>query len=131
MALFGIWISADSETEMGGTKAGSFLCRFGAREWWISTSRKNPGKIFRHRLNLRQGEEKTGALAQLALYPDFAAVRLHDVFDDGEAEAGAARLARARAVHAVKSLEDAVLRLGGNSWAVALDPELNLLTRDR
>src|SRR6266446_3681230 len=92
---------------------------------------KKPRIDFGHGLNLWQGEEETGALAQLALYPNFAAVRLHDVFDDGKTEAGAARLARAGAVHAVKSLEDAVLRLGGNSGAVVLDPELDLLPSDR
>src|SRR6266568_5567479 len=95
------------------------------------SSGSESGMIFGYRLNLWQGEEETGAVTQLALDPDFAAVRLHDVFDDGKAEAGAARLARARAVYAVKSLEDAVLRLGGNSGAVVLDPELDLLARDR
>ena len=38
---------------------------------------------------------------------DFAAVGAGEVFDDGEAEACAAHLARAGAVNAVEALEDA------------------------
>ena len=45
---------------------------------------------------------------------------LDDVFDDGEAEAGAALLARTRFVHAIKSFEDAFEGLGRNSGAIIL-----------
>ena len=41
---------------------------------------------------------------QRALDVELAAVGLHDVLDDGEAEAGAAELARARLVDAVEAL---------------------------
>ena len=51
---------------------------------------------------------------------------LHNVLDDGEAEAGAAGFARARLVDAVEALEDALQVLGGNAGAEVLNGELDL-----
>src|SRR5687767_9527237 len=67
------------------------------------------------------GEKESAALAEFALYPDFAAVGLDDVFDDGEAEAGAALVAGAGAIDAVETFEDAALRFGRNAGAVVGD----------
>ena len=42
---------------------------------------------------LWQREKETGAMSNVAFRPDPAAVALHDVFDDGQSQAGAALLA--------------------------------------
>src|SRR5207245_2863687 len=65
------------------------------------------------------------AHAQFALQPHFSAVRLHDVLDDGQAETGAARLARARPIHPVKPLEDTVARFRRDPRAVVPHPDLD------
>ena len=74
----------------------------------------------------RQREVEAGAVAKLAFSPDASAVSLHNVLDDGEAEAGAAGLARARLVDAIKALEDALEMLGGDAGAEVLNGELHL-----
>jgi hypothetical protein len=51
---------------------------------------------------------KSRTLPNGAFNPDAAAVRVNDVAGNGEAESGAARLARSRGVHAVKTLENAL-----------------------
>src|SRR5687768_9481757 len=68
---------------------------------WQALSRRDVG----------QHDAEGGALARLALDVDAPAVRLRHVFDDGEAEAGAALFARAAAVDAVEALEDPRQRL--------------------
>ena len=55
-----------------------------------------------------QGEVEGLAGAEFAFGPDAAAVGQDDVLDDGQAEAGAARLAGARFVDAIEALEDAI-----------------------
>src|SRR5690349_6559028 len=71
----------------------------------------------------RQREIESGARARLAFGPDFSAVTLDDVLHDGQSEAGAALLAGARFVDAIKTLEDALQSFGGNSRAVVLHAE--------
>ena len=59
------------------------------------------------------------AVAKFAADARFAAVALDDVFDDGEAEAGAALIARAGFVHAVEAFIDAFKGFG---WDAGADP---------
>ncbi len=72
-----------------------------------------------------QREMEAGALAEFAFSPDAAAVSLHNVLDDGKAEAGAAGFARARLVNAVEALKDALQVLGGDAGAEVLNGELH------
>ena len=60
-----------------------------------------------------------------------AAVRLDDVLDDGQAEAGAAELARARLVDAVEALGQARQILRRHADAGVLDRELDVARRVR
>ena len=55
-----------------------------------------------------QCEMKGGAGAELAFSPGAASVGLHDVLDDGEAEACASEVAGARLIDPVEALEDAL-----------------------
>src|SRR6185312_12950462 len=50
----------------------------------------------------------------------------HDVFDDRQAEAGAARFARAGAVHSIEALKKPSMMLGGDTGAVVPDIEFHL-----
>src|SRR4051812_2479865 len=72
-----------------------------------------------------QGEAEDGLLWRLALGAQLASVGEHDVLGDGEAEAGAARLARTGLVHAVEALEEARQVLGRNALAVVANVELD------
>src|SRR5437773_9082270 len=54
-----------------------------------------------------QANEKRGPLPQPAGGLDAAAHRLHQMLDNGQAEAGSAQFAGARLIHAVEALEDA------------------------
>ena len=74
----------------------------------------------------RQREVELCAVAEFAFGPDAAAVGLHDVLDDGEAEASPAGFARAGFVDAIEALEDALQMLGGNAGAEVLNGELHL-----
>src|SRR5687767_14930872 len=74
------------------------------------------------------GEKESAAVAEFALDPDFAAVGLDDVFDDGEAEAGAALVAGAGAIDTVEAFEDAALRFGRNAGAIVGDGDGGALT---
>ena len=74
----------------------------------------------------RQREVEGRAGAQLALGPQAATMGQHDVFDDGQAQARAARLAGAGLVHAVEALEYPVQMLRGNAGPEVLHRELNL-----
>ena len=67
---------------------------------------------------MRDGEKESAAVAEFAFDPDLAAVGLDDVFDDGEAEAGAALVAGAGAIDAIEAFEDAALCFGWNARAV-------------
>ncbi len=74
-----------------------------------------------------QAEKKGCALAEFAFAPDAAAVKLHDVLHDAEAEAGAASFARTAFVHAIESLEDMrEIRLGDARTVVA-DADFNVV----
>jgi hypothetical protein len=60
-----------------------------------------------------------------ALHPNLAALRLDDMLDDGEPEAGAALLARPRLVHPVEALENPRLGLRGQPRAVVTHADLD------
>jgi hypothetical protein len=63
------------------------------------------------------GEMERGALARDALHPHRAAHQLGQPLADGEAEAGAAVLARGRRVELAELLEQAVDAIGGDADA--------------
>src|ERR1043166_8312291 len=73
-----------------------------------------------------EGEVKGGAVAEFARSPDTTTLSLHEVFDDGQAEAGAALLARAGLVHAIKAREDAFEGFGGNAGAVVANEDFDV-----
>src|ERR1035438_8462566 len=79
---------------------------------------KNPRSTRGGICRRRQREEKRRALARLAFRPDFAAVRLHDVFHDGKPQPRAALVARTRLVHAVEPFKHAVERFRRNARTV-------------
>src|SRR6185436_13403513 len=54
-----------------------------------------------------QAKHKASAACRPLFNPNAAAAQLDEVFDDREAEAGAARIARARLIDAIEALEDA------------------------
>src|SRR4029077_10538941 len=58
------------------------------------------------RMEYRHRKMKMRSLAYFAVHPDPSAMHFHQMLGDGQAESRAARLTRARGVHAVKSLED-------------------------
>src|SRR5262245_6622673 len=74
-----------------------------------------------------QGHDESAALANLALDADFAAVGQHQMLDDGEAQAGAAEVARAGVVDAIEALEQARVVLARNAGATVLDDQPHLL----
>src|SRR5206468_337107 len=63
----------------------------------------------------RDRDLESRAASELAGRFRLAAVTLGDVPNDGEAQARAARLARASRIHAVKALEEARQMLAGNA----------------
>src|SRR5947209_4941924 len=65
------------------------------------------------------------AFARFAHGPDTPAVALDDVFYDGKPEAGAALLARAGFIHAIKPLEYSFERFGGDAGAIIAYPGLH------
>src|SRR5258708_37402109 len=69
----------------------------------------------------RQRHREGRALAGRALDVEAAAVAVDHVLDDGEAEAGAAQLARARGVDAVEALGEPRQMVGGNAVALVAD----------
>jgi hypothetical protein len=74
----------------------------------------------------RQSEVKRNAFAKNALSPDAPAVGLDDVLDDGETQAGSARLARASLVDTIEALKDALQVFRGNAGPKILHSELHL-----
>src|SRR5712691_7100670 len=68
-----------------------------------------------------QGDAHRGAPLDLALDVELATVRGDEMLDDGQAEAGAAQLARTGLVHAIEALGDAGQISGGNAGAGVLD----------
>src|ERR1700738_3110903 len=82
--------------------------------------------MIRHRGG-RQRKGEDSAVPQLALHPDLATMRVHDVLGNGKPQAGTTRLPRARLIHPVEALEDASLVLGGNPRAEVLHKELHPL----
>src|SRR3954469_17275134 len=64
-----------------------------------------------------EGEEECATVAEFAFGADGAAVGEHDVFGDGQTEAGAAGLAGAGFVDAVEALEETRQMLGGDAGA--------------
>src|SRR5258708_37218118 len=93
-----LWKSVNSESKADGGKRPSFDEHLGGGE----------------------GEEEGAAVAEFAFGADGAAVGEHDVFGDGETEAGAAGFAGAGLVDAVEALEEAGQVLGGNAGAEIL-----------
>src|SRR5690606_13880012 len=72
----------------------------------------------------RQKHGEPAALAELALDRETAAMAVEDVLYDGEAEAGAAQLARTAAIDAIESLGEARDVLGRNALALVGDGHL-------
>ena len=68
-----------------------------------------------------QRETEFRALARRTFHPDTAAVALHDVLHNGQAESRAALLAGACLVHAIKSFKDAFQCFGGNARTIVLN----------
>ena len=68
----------------------------------------------------REGDRKPRASAQRAVDPQHRTVPLHHVFDDGQAQAGAAGVALTAAVHPVEALGQAGNVFGRNAWAGVL-----------
>jgi hypothetical protein len=64
-------------------------------------------------------------VAVAAFGPDLSAVELHDVFDDGEAESGAAGFAGAGFIEAIEPFEDALQGIGREAGAVVLDLDVD------
>src|SRR5919201_871610 len=69
----------------------------------------------------RQHQGEGAAIAAVALHVDVPAVRLHDVLDDGKAEAGALALPREPVVDSIELLEDPFVLRGLDTLAVVLD----------
>ena len=74
-------------------------------------------------LERREGERERGALARLALGPDPPAVLLDEAAADGEAEAGAALLARVGGVDLLEALEDRLQLIGRDAATFVGDAE--------
>jgi len=66
-----------------------------------------------------------GSLARCALDGDRASMGEDDVFDDGEAEAGAASVTGAVFVNAIKAVEDKRLCAKRDAWSVVSDGDGN------
>src|SRR5579863_1529966 len=60
----------------------------------------------------RKREVECGSGAKLAFGPDPAAVRLHDVLDNGQSQPGSPRLARPGLVDAIEALKDPLQMFG-------------------
>src|SRR5882724_1043951 len=73
----------------------------------------------------RNGEIKLRALADFAFHPDAAAVRLDEMFGDGEAESSAANFAGTGSVHAIETFENAGLVGLGDADAGVRDGEFD------
>src|SRR5579864_4812057 len=69
------------------------------------------------RLGSGQSEQEGAAVVEVAFGADGAGVGAHDVFGDGQAEAGAAGFAGAGFIDAVEAFEEAGQMLGGDSSA--------------
>jgi hypothetical protein len=78
-----------------------------------------------HELGGGEGEEEDGAVGQFAFGADGAAVGEHDVFGDGEAEAGASGFAGAGFVDAVEAFEEAREVFGGDAGSEVLNEEFD------
>ena len=72
-------------------------------------------------------QRKGAAFFQFALYRHIAAVSLGDVFDDGQAQAGAAELATARLVHPVEPFEQPGEVFFGDAHALVGESDLDLI----
>src|ERR1700722_17971803 len=72
-----------------------------------------------------EGEEEDGAMGQFAFGADGTAVGEHDVFGDGEAEAGASGFTGAGFIDAVKAFEQAREMFGSDAGAEILDEEFD------
>src|ERR1035437_6104712 len=85
--------------------------------------RRIPPNVFAHtnKSSSRQREVERAAFFKFALRPHSSTVRLHNVFDDGEAEAGAAELTAACFVDTIKTLKDMKKMLLGDAGAIVGD----------
>src|SRR6185437_12617140 len=75
----------------------------------------------------RQREIKAAAVTQLALHPDAAPLRLHQMLRNRQPQAGPARLPRPRLVDPVKALKQPPQVFPGDAVAEVPHPEPNLL----
>src|SRR5215469_3121971 len=76
-----------------------------------------------------QGEVERRAVVQLAFGINRSAVGAHDMLSDRQPEAGPARFARARLVHAVEALKQPWQMLAGDSGTKIADVELHAILR--
>src|SRR5579859_5461172 len=73
----------------------------------------------------REGEKEGGPFAQLALHPDFATMRLHDVFDNRKPEASPSLVPGTRLIHSIKPLKNTIESLPRNARAIVPHKDLN------
>ena len=78
-------------------------------------------------LLLGQEDGECAALGRDAFDGSSAAVKLDDVLDDGQPQAGAARFATPRPVDAVEALEDPRQMLAADAAAVVANADLDLV----
>src|SRR5581483_778650 len=78
------------------------------------------------RFGRRQAHAHRGALFERAFDLELALVRLHDVLDDRQPEAGAAEIARARLVDSIKALGEARQIFFRNAGAGVADGDLDI-----
>ena len=74
---------------------------------------------------------EAGALPWFALHPDFAAMRLNNVFHDGQAETGTALVAGARFVQTIKSLKYPAFCVLRDSGAIVCHPNVDFIFSGR
>src|SRR4030042_6906134 len=75
------------------------------------------------------GEMKGGAFVQFAFEPDLAAVHLHQIARDVQAESGSREIAHRSVFRAEKFLKDALLLLQGDPQAAVLNEKMDDLRR--
>src|ERR1041385_2720791 len=111
---------------MGGNRRKTFRSNRTGASSRDDNYESKQGLLHSPRGRLGQREKKRRALAEIAFGPDTASLGLDEVFDDGEAKAGAALLARARFVHTIKAFKDAFERVGRDARTVVTDEYFNL-----
>src|SRR5579884_2795514 len=108
----------------GGLIKGGVWVDRAKRLWVDRRSGRGSLRVRLYPLSGAQGEAKRGALAfAAALGPDVPAVRLDDMFADGQPQATAR--ARAGRVHLVKPFEHPMQLVHRDTHPTVADPELN------